>query len=38
MNLPDLKEAKIRTKKEIKIIKDDYKVPSSMKTIGKNKK
>jgi len=38
MNLPDLKEAKVRTKKEIKIIRDDYKVPNSMKTIGKNKK
>ena len=38
MNLPDLKEAKIRTKKEIKIINNDYKVPSSMKEIGKNKK
>lgn len=38
MNLPDLKEAKIRTKREIKIINDDYKVPSSMKEIGKNKK
>lgn len=38
MNLPDLKEAKIRTKKEIKIIKDDYKVPEEMKSIGKNKK
>ena len=38
MNLPDLKQAKIRTKKEIKIIRDDYKVPNSMKEIGKNKK
>ena len=38
MNLPDLKEAKIRTKKDIKIIKNDYKVPEEMKTIGKNKK
>lgn len=38
MNLPDLKEAKIRTKREIKIIKDDYKVPVSMKQIGKGKK
>jgi len=38
MNLPDLKEAKIRTKKEIKIIKDDYKVPEEMKELGKNKK
>lgn len=38
MNLPDLKEAKIRTNKKSKIIKDDYKVPSDMKNIGKNKK
>ena len=38
MNLPDLKEAKVRTNKEIKIIKNDYKVPESMKTIGKGKK
>ena len=38
MNLPNLKEAKVRTKKEIKIIRDDYKVPESMKIIGKHKK
>ena len=38
MNLPNLKEAKVRTNKDIKIIRDDYKVPNSMKTIGKNKK
>ena len=38
MNLPNLKEAKVRTKKEIKIIRDDYKVPNSMKKIGKDKK
>ena len=38
MNLPDLKQAKVRTKKEIKIIRDDYNVPEDMKTIGKNKK
>lgn len=38
MNLPNLKEAKIRTKKEVKIIKDDYKVSNDMKNIGKNKK
>lgn len=38
MNLPDLKEAKIRTNKKSKIIKDDYKVPTEMKNIGKNKK
>ena len=38
MNLPDLKEAKKRTNKDIKIINDDYKVPKTMKTFGKNKK
>lgn len=38
MNLPDLKEAKKRTNKDIKIINDDYKVPKNMKTFGKNKK
>ena len=38
MNLPDLKEAKIRTKKEIRVILDDYKVPESMKKIGEGKK
>ena len=38
MNLPDLKAAKVRTKKNIKIIKNDYKVPDDMKTIGKGKK
>ena len=38
MSLPNLKDAKIRTNKEIKIIRDDYNVPFNMKTIGKNKK
>ncbi len=38
MNLPSLKEAKVRTNKEIKIINNDYIVPKSMKTIGKDKK
>ena len=38
MNLPNLKEAKIRTKKEVKIIRDDYKISDNMKTIGKDKK
>lgn len=38
MNLPNLKDAKIRTCKEIKIIRDDYKVPTDMKNIGFNKK
>ena len=38
MNLPNLNEAKKRTNKEIKFIKDDYKVPSNMKKIGVGKK
>ena len=38
MNLPNLKEAKVRTKKEVRIIRDDYKLTESMKTIGKGKK
>lgn len=38
MNLPNLKEAKVRTNKEILIKTDDYKVPNDMKEIGKNKK
>jgi len=38
MNLPNLKDAKIRTKKEIKIIRDKYIVPDIMKNIGKDKK
>ena len=38
MNLPNLKDAKIRTKKEIKVIRDDYRVSDKMKEIGKNKK
>ena len=38
MNLPNLKEAKTRTKKEVKIIRNDYKVPENMKRLGKGKK
>ena len=38
MNLPNLKEAKIRTKKEVRIIRDEYKLTDSMKTIGEGKK
>lgn len=38
MNLPNLKEAKVRTNKKIAIKNDDYQVPSSMKNIGTNKK
>ena len=38
MNLPNLKEAKVRTKKEVRIIRDDYKLSDSMKVVGKDKK
>ncbi len=38
MNLPNLKDAKIRTKDKVKIIKNDYNVPLRMKNFGLNKK
>ncbi len=38
MNLPNLKVAKTRTKKEVKIIRDDYKIPNDMKELGVGKK
>ena len=38
MNLPSLKEAKVRTKDKVKIIKNDYNVPLRMKNLGLNKK
>jgi len=37
MNFPNLKQARIRTKEEIKIIRDDYIIPDEVKEIGKNK-
>ncbi len=37
MNLPSLKQAKIRGKEDIKIIDNDYVIPNSMKLIGKGK-
>jgi len=37
MILPDLKEAKRRTKNKIEIINDDYQVPDNVKSIGLNK-
>ena len=37
MNLPNLKEARIRTKNKIEIKRDDYLIPDSVKNIGKNK-
>ena len=38
MNLPDLKEARIRTSKKSRIIKDDYVIPEDIKNIGLGKK
>ncbi len=38
MNLPDLKKAKERTKKNYKIIKDDFVIPEEVMQIGVNKK
>ncbi len=35
---PNFKEARKRTKEEIKVLRDEYKVPLEMKNIGKNKK
>ena len=37
MNLPNLKDARVRTKSETIIKRDDYQVPDSMKEIGKDK-
>ena len=34
----NLKEAKKRTKNEVKILKDAYQVPDNVKNIGKDKK
>lgn len=38
MNLPNIKEARIRTDKKVEVIRDDYIIPTSVKEIGKNKK
>ncbi len=38
MKIPDFKEAKKRTKEEIKILKHEYNIPDDMKDYGKNKK
>ena len=38
MNLPNIKDARIRTNKKIEIRRNDYSVPISIKNIGKNKK
>ena len=38
MNLPSLKDAKLRTKSEILIKENDYKVPEEMRKIGLGKK
>ena len=37
MNLPNLSEAKIRTKNKVNIINDDFYIPDEIKNIGKNK-
>ena len=37
MNLPNLSDARVRTKGETIIHRDDYSVPSSLKEVGKNK-
>ena len=38
MMLPNLKDAKKRTKNKIEIIKDDYVIPNDVKNVGINKK
>jgi len=38
MRVPDFKEARKRTKEEIKILRDEYVVPEGMKNYGANKK
>lgn len=38
MNMPDLKEARKRTKDKVEILYDKYKVPESVKNIGDGKK
>ena len=37
MNLPNLSEAKKRTKNKVNILKDAYNVPDEVKNIGKGK-
>ena len=37
MNLPNIKEARIRTKNKVEIKRNDYIIPDSIKEIGKNK-
>ena len=37
MNLPNLKEAKVRTKNKVDIVNDAYNIPEEVKNIGKNK-
>ena len=38
MNMPDLKEARKRTKDKVEILYDKYRVPESVKNIGDGKK
>ena len=37
MNMPNMKQARLRTKNPHKIIKDDYIIPTNVSNIGKNK-
>lgn len=37
MNLPNLNEAKKRTKEKVRILDNDYNIPLSVKNVGKNK-
>ena len=37
MNLPNIKEARIRTKNKVEIKRDDYHITSTTKELGKNK-
>ena len=37
MNLPNLKEAKVRTKNKVDIVNNAYNIPKEVKNIGKNK-
>ena len=37
MNLPNLKEAKVRTKNKVDIVNNAYNIPEEVKNIGKNK-
>ena len=38
MNLPNLKDARIRGKHNVEVKREDYVIPEAVKNIGKNKK